>query len=259
MAQPLSNLQRKDIENIKLVSFDADGVAIERGTQVLEKDGFLTVKSKVISESMLQKIDRLKKYVHVNFSSGRNLLYLNRMFSPVLWENASLQGENGLFTLIDGQILQQDKLSSKELEKLEDIRTQLIKYSHDAENIKGFEPKQFIISVHCHNEDPEIVDIVKKLDPEGEVVMNWVSGEAYDIYLKRFDKGTGLKFLCKHLGISTDQAMAIGNDPNDVPMVKMAGVGVTTDASKLDTHYETQRKLNLGGEELIDRLLEVLE
>lgn len=255
MAQPLSSLQKQDIEHIKLVSFDADGVAIERGTQVLEKDGLLTVKSKVISDSMLEKIGRLKKYVHVNFSSGRNLLYLNRMFSPVLWENASLQGENGLFTLIDGQILQQDKITQKELEKLEDIRTDLIKLSHDSENIKGFEPKQFIISIHCHKEDPDIVDIVKKYDPEGEVVMNWVSGEAYDIYLKRFDKGTGLKFLCDRLGLSTDQAMAIGNDPNDVPMVKMAGIGVTTDVSKLDTHYVTEGRLNLGGEELVDNLL----
>lgn len=257
--QPISQLQKKDIEKIKLISFDADGVAIERGTQVLEKDGFLTVKSKVISDSMLSKITKLKKHFRVNFSSGRNLLYLNRMFSPVLWDSASLQGENGLFTLIDGRVLQQDAINPQELEKLEDIRTEIIKLSHDSENIKGFEPKQFIVSVHCHKPDEQIEEIVNRLDTNGEIVTNWVSNEAYDIYLKRFDKGTGLKFLCDHLGITTQECLAVGNDPNDLPMVKIAGVGVTTDASHMDAHFYTEGKLNLGGEEVVDHLLKIME
>ena len=160
--KPISQLSARDIENIKLISFDADGVAIERGTQVLEKDGVLTVKSKVISPSMLAKIGSLKERFRVNFSSGRNLLYLNYMFSPVLWVNASLQGENGLLTLINGEILQQAALTVDELKKLEDIRTDLVEYSRKNENIKGFEPKQFIISVHCRQPDLQIEEIVKR-------------------------------------------------------------------------------------------------
>lgn len=224
----------------------------------MEKDGVLTVKSKVISKEMLNKIGKLKIRFKVNFSSGRNLLYLNYMFGPVLWENASLQGENGLFTLIDGQVLQQDRLTSGELEKLEDIRTEIVEYSKGNENVSGFEPKQFIISVHLHEQDPKIEEIVKKYDTNGEIVVNWVSNEAYDIYLKRFTKGTGLKFLCDHLGIGLEQAMAVGNDPNDTPMVQAAGIGVTTDPSHMEAHYHTEGKLSLGGEEVVDRLLELV-
>lgn len=256
--KPISQLDTQDIENIKLISFDADGVAIERGTQVLEKDGVLTVKSKVISPDMLVKIAKLKTRFKVNFSSGRNLLYLNYMFSPVLWENASLQGENGLLTLINGEILQQAALTQEELEKLEDIRTDLVEYSRKNDNVKGFEPKQFIISVHCRQPDVQIEEIVKKHDSDEEIAINWVSNEAYDIYLRRFNKGSGLRFLCDRLGITIEETMAIGNDPNDTPMIKIAGIGVTTDPTHMEAHYHTEGKLNLGGEEVVDRLLELI-
>ena len=83
--QPLSELTIRDLRNIKLISFDADGVTVERGTQVSEKDNVLTIKTKQITPQLLEKINKLKKYFHVNFSSGRNLLYLNRMFGPALW------------------------------------------------------------------------------------------------------------------------------------------------------------------------------
>jgi hypothetical protein len=257
--KPLSQLTTEDISKIKLVSFDADGVAIEKGTQVLEKDGQLTVKSKVISDHLLEKIGRLKNHFRVNISSGRNTLYLNYMFGRVLWNKASLQGENGLLTLVDGQVLQPDKLTVDELDKLERIKAQIVTLSRTSENIKGFEPKQFIISVHCHKPDPEIERIVKESDTNLELAINWVSNEAYDIYLKRFNKGTGLKFLCSHLGISTEEVLAIGNDPNDRYMTDAAGIGVTTDREHLEAHYYTEGKMPLGGEELVDRLLEVME
>lgn len=259
MASPLSQLRKNDIEHIKMISFDADGVAIERGTQVLEKDGLLTVKSKVISNQMLAKINKLKKYFRVNFSSGRSLLYLNRMFNPVLWEKASLQGEDGLFTLVDGQVLQQGALTGKELKILEKIYQELIELNKTTSNIKGFEPKQFIISVHCFSPDPQIEEIVRKYDADSEIVVNWVSGEAYDIYLKRFTKGSGLKFLCDHLGITAQECLSVGNDPNDVSMVQIAGIGVTTDRSHMDAHFFTEGKLDLGGEEVVDHLLKVME
>lgn len=255
--KPLSKLTLQDIQNIKLVSFDADGVVIERGTKILEKDGLLTVNSKVISDVMLEKLSQLKKHFRINISSGRNLLYLNRMFGAVLWENASIQGEDGLFTLIDGQILQQSPLINEELQLLEEIKLKVGALSKNDTNIDGFEPKQFIISIHCKQPDPEVENIVKVLDKNNIIAINWVSDEGYDVYLKRFNKGNGIKFLCDHLNIQTNQVLAIGNDPNDRTMTDVAGIGVTTDEKHLNAHFYTEGKTSLGGEELVDRLLEI--
>ncbi|MGQ5709068.1 sugar-phosphatase [Lactobacillus sp. PSON] len=40
------------------------------------------------------------------------------------------------------------------------------------------------------------------------------------------DKGKGLQILCKHLGIEPQNVMAIGDQANDMPMIKYAGIGV---------------------------------
>lgn len=248
----------KDLENIKLLSFDSDGVTVESGTEVVEREGVLTIKSKVITDKMLEKVHRLKRRFHVNFTSGRNLLYLNQMLSPILWENACLQGEDGLFTLIDGQVIQHDRIQPEELEKIEEIRTEIEKLAETNKNIKGFEPKQFIISVHCFKPDSEIENIVRRIDTKGEIAALWVSSEAYDIYLKRFNKGVGLEFLTRHLGLDLSQTLAVGNDLNDKEMLEKAGISITTNKDVLQADYYTQDSLNLGGEEVVDTLLKLI-
>ena len=40
------------------------------------------------------------------------------------------------------------------------------------------------------------------------------------------DKGSGLKVLCEHLGISVANVMAIGDQANDMPMINYAGIGI---------------------------------
>ncbi len=257
--KPLSQLTREEVQNIKLVSFDADGVTVERGTEILEKDNVLTVKTKQISDSLLKNLGRLKKYVYINISSGRNLLYLDRMFGPVLWEKASIQGENGLFTLIDGQILQQSPLTDGELDKIEQIRAEVRKLAETNQNIKGFEPKQFMVSVRCIQEDQKVVDIVRRIDTNNEFNVFWISGEAYDIFLKRFNKGVGLEFLRNHLKLKQDQVMAVGNDPNDIPMLEAAAISITTDPNGAQADFHTEGKFELGGDEVAERLLELLE
>lgn len=256
--RPLSSLTLKELNQIKLLSFDADGVLIERGTEVAEIGDKLSVKTKVVTPQVVEKLSRLKQKFHINITSGRSLLYLNRMFAPVLWEKASIQGENGLFTLIDGQVLQHDKISAEELTKIEQIRAEINKLVGKDKNIKGFEPKQFIISIHCHEKDNAIEEIVRRIDTNNEFSTIWVSNEAYDIYLKRFGKGTGLKFLADYLKLDLSETLAVGNDMNDKPMLDLAGIAVTTNPGNVPAHFQTEAKLNLGGEEVINKLLEAI-
>lgn len=256
--KPLSQLTRGEIQKIKLVSFDADGVTVERGTEIIEKDNVLTVKTKQISPGLLEKITRLKKYFHINFSSGRNLLYLARMFGPALWEKASIQGENGIFTLIGGQVIQDSALTAVELEKLEKIRSEIKNLAQTNKNILGFEPKQFMVSVRCLAEDPQIQDIVRHVDTNNEFNVFWISNETQDIFLKRFNKGVGLEFLRNRLKLEPSAVIAVGNDPNDAPMLEVAGISVTTDPQKVKAGFHTEGKLELGGEEVVEYLLRIL-
>lgn len=256
--KPLSELSREDIKAIKLLCFDADGVTVEKGTGVLEKDGVLTVKTKQIKPELVEKLAKLKKHFHINISSGRTLLYLNQMYEQILWEKASIQGENGLFTLVDGRIVQTDRISPRELEKIERIRREIQKLALMEPNIQGFEPKQFMISVHCVREVPQIHDIVRRWDAEGDFNSFWISDESHDIFLKRFNKGVGLEFLAKYLGLDLSRILGVGNDPNDLPMLEKSGISITTDPEHAAANYRTEQGLDVGGEEVIDRLLEIV-
>lgn len=249
--RPLTELSSSEVENLKLLTFDADAVTVEQGTGVSEIGDTTTVKIKKISPQLLEKINRLKKRFHVNFSSGRSLLYLADVYGPVLWENASIQGENGLFTLIDGQVIQHDKLTEDELELLNSIELEIRKIQPEVSNIRGFEPKQFMVTVHAHEYEKRVEDIVRRYDREEKLYLYW-NGEAHDIFLKRFSKGTGLEWLAKHLNFDLSQTLAVGNDPNDQSMLEIAGVSVTTNPDRAKADFHTVGKLHLGGEELVD-------
>lgn len=259
--KPLSALTAKELAKIKLVSFDVDGVLVKKGTEIfeiedVERNNVLIVKTKPISPELVKKINRLKKHLFVNISSGRSLLYLIEVFDPILWDNASLQGENGLFTLIGGKLIQNNHLTLEELELLRKIHHAIHKESLGNPNIRGFEPKQFLISVHCFKEDPVMEEIVKKYDTEHVLGIKW-SSEAYNIFPKRISKGTGLKALGKLLDISQSEMLVAGNDPNDKEAVEGPGISVTTSPATLTANYYTEGKLELGGEALVDRLLEI--
>lgn len=252
----LTELTANDVKDIKLICFDCDGVTVEKGTEIEETETTLKVKTAVLSDEMLGKLLELKKYFHLNFSSGRSLLYLERMYGKVLWENASLTGEIGIFTLIEGKVIQHEFFSPKDLEIIRKIKLDIRDLAKNDKRIRGFEPKQFLITVHCSEEVQEIYQILKKYDKEDRYYC-WWNGEAFDIGLKTLTKASGLRRLCEYLKIDVKDTIAIGNGPNDKDLVEIAGIGVTTEPKYLEADYQTLSLKHLGGEELIDKLLEM--
>lgn len=47
-----------------------------------------------------------------------------------------------------------------------------------------------------------------------------------EILDRRVDKGEGLKLLAAHIGVSADQVLALGDQQNDLAMIRYAGIGV---------------------------------
>lgn len=47
-----------------------------------------------------------------------------------------------------------------------------------------------------------------------------------ELYPREVNKGTGIEALIKKLGLTRDQVMAIGDQENDLPMIKYAGLGI---------------------------------
>lgn len=258
--KPLTDLTKDDIKNLKLVCFDVDGVTVKKGTDIkevkTEADTTLTVKTSNLLPEMRDKIIELKKYYFITISSGRSSLYLTKVFAEILWERAALLSEIGIFTLIDGELIQNEKFDEKTLKKMRDIRVALQDLEGQVKDFRAFEPKQFLITLHALSELPEVYEVMKKHDPENEFYAIW-NGEAFDIAPKRLNKGTALQHLANHLKIDISQTMAIGNGPNDKDMTDTAGIGVTTEPDWLKSDFHSTGAQHLGGLELINKLLEL--
>ncbi|MCL2415356.1 MAG: Cof-type HAD-IIB family hydrolase, partial [Defluviitaleaceae bacterium] len=76
------------------------------------------------------------------------------------------------------------------------------------------------------NEELQIVSdvLAEKLDGVAEVMF---SAEYFlEIASKNSSKGTGLQWLCDHIGIDIKETIAIGDNFNDISMIEAAGFGV---------------------------------
>ena len=255
--KPLSELKKEDVENIKVVCFDVDGVTIKRGTQIREKDDEQIMKTVPLEPKILDKLLRLKKYFHITINSGRSSFYLTKVFQEILWGDASLISENGIFILYQGKLTQNFVFTEYELDVLKKVRLRLKKLAAINPNASGFEYKLFLLVLHCAAAIDEVPKIVAEEDPRGEFYC-WWNGEAYDICPKRFNKGVGLTKLCELLGCTVQNAIAIGNGINDKDMTDIAGIGVTSDKDHLQAAYYVEGE-HLGGEYLMDKLLEFKE
>ncbi len=256
--EPLEKLGHSFIrENIKAVTFDIDGVIVPTGTFLRENiDGTeLTIKTHKLSAEMVSMLKELKKYVWINFSSGRALLYLQNMLGDILWDKVSLTAENGNFILMNGKIEQISEYSQEYFQKITDIKKDLKWFkAKNPEDVFGFEPKHVIITIHTAKKMPEIEEIVKKHDKERELYCLWTS-EGYDIGHMKTNKQTALWFLSKRLKIKPEEMITTGNNINDKEMLDF-GIGISVDPERVNGEYAIPKKKGrLGGEILAKYLL----
>lgn len=59
-----------------------------------------------------------------------------------------------------------------------------------------------------------------------DLTVTYSSGRYLEFNPRGVDKGSGLRFLASHLGIPMEETLAIGDNYNDLPMLRAAGLGV---------------------------------
>lgn len=236
-------------EGTRMLILDSDGVLVPSGMGIQEtvtgQYRKVVMETSIIIDRLAQKINKLKKKMRICISSGRSLLYLQSVYSRILGNGVILQAENGNLSLVDGRIIQHIVYDDGYFDKLLRIRDDIAKL-----DIKGFEPKQFMMTVHAEREIPEVYSIVKRYDANHELKVMW-SGEAFDIQAKGVSKAEGTQAITSYLGIALKDVVAIGDNTNDRELVAAVGIGVSTCKETLEASYY------MSAEELIDCLLEV--
>jgi len=222
--KPLNKMLSKDLKQIKMIVFDVDGVLVKRGTKIKQVGNTTTLETKVIDKKQIEQIKQLnQKGFLINISSGRGLYMLQEMFREIL-PFVSLTYENGSATWYKGKIYQHINSFSY----LRGIFPKLKKISN--KSIKGFEPKEFIITIHCKKKIQEIERTVKK-DKNLYTVWN---GEAYDIGIKKEQtKALGLRRVIKIFKLKKEDVMAIGDNYNDHELLQETGTPISADKSRV--------------------------
>jgi HAD superfamily hydrolase (TIGR01484 family) len=253
----IKEITKEELEAIKVVTFDIDGVIIPVGTELREnQDGTeLYMKSKQLSPEFIGNLKKLKKYLKLNFSSGRNILYLKSLVNEIFDNQVILQAENGNITWLNNKIIH-PSYPDEYFYQLRDIKEEMKKMMANDKRIRGFEPKMFILTVHCDQME-EIPNLVKRM--AGDSLYCLWTNEGYDIGSKEMSKGKAIANLAKELGIEPKQIMTTGNNYNDEEMLQI-GKGVSVNPERVKGEYFIDHQSEeLGGEILVDFLLDYYE
>ena len=245
----VEEMSEDDIKGIKLIVLDVDGVLVPRGTKIKQKGNVTTLETKKIADKQIEQIRNLyNKGFHININSGRGLYMLQDMFREVL-DFVSLTYENGSATWFEGKVIQH----VNSFKFLKDVFPKLQKIKH--KNIKGFEPKEFIITIHCTDRVKEIENVMSK---EGKLYSLWNS-EAYDIGVKTVQvKSVGLIKLIDLLKLKKENVLVIGDNYNDKEMMSEGRIAVTADKSRVDGDFYVELEgERLPADILMERLLEI--
>jgi len=224
--KPLAQMSKSDLAKIKMIVFDVDGVIVPRGTKIKQIGNNTTLNTKVIAKKQIDQIKELYKLGYlINISSGRGLYMLQEMFREIL-PFVSITYECGTVTWYKGKIYQH--INSFKYTK--DIFLKLREYASKNKNIKGFEPKEFIITLHCKRRIKKIEDMVKK---EKNLCTAW-NGEAYDVLIKKYQtKALGLNRVMKIFKLKKENVMAIGDNYNDHELLQASGIPISADRTRI--------------------------
>ncbi len=224
--KPLNQMRREDLNKIKMIVFDVDGVLVLRGTKIKQVGNTTTLETKVIAKKQIEQIKKLnKKGLLINISSGRGLYMMQEMFRDVL-PFVSLTYENGSATWYQGKIYQH----INSFKSLRGVLPKLKKIADKNKEVKGFEPKEFIITLHCKKRIKKIEEIVKK---ERGLYTIW-NGEAYDIGIKKDQtKALGLRSVIRIFKLKKENVMVIGDNYNDQELLNASGVSISADKTRV--------------------------
>ncbi len=183
-----------------------------------EKQPVIAGNGSIILDSDHNKIhsQALKKDTVFKIISMIKENYKNLFFSFV--DESSLYFENNFSMLISG-------FSIDEVFQIHMIENSLnyIKENH-IEVLK--------IEIYENNELTYLKKLRDELDKFEDIEIAGMGAGGLEITSKGTNKGNALEILATHFSVSLDECIAIGNDENDLEMIRKAGLGVAVNNAK---------------------------
>ncbi|MGN1310480.1 MAG: HAD family hydrolase [Clostridia bacterium] len=218
-------------------SFHASYGIFGNGTSIIDLKNDKEIYQSLLDKSTVLDIIKLAKennlHVHVytrNQIITEELLYLDL-------RNYKLQKNNIYNNKLEFKIV--PNLLKYLLKKDTDISKIVISSTNSLESIKNMICSNFNVSVFDIKKYGKYKD--KIIDKEYEYL---------DIIPKDVSKGNALKFLSNYLQINENEILAVGDNLNDLDMLKNAGIGIAVNNAyseiKQVANYVTERPVEKG-------------
>ncbi|GAB3068726.1 Cof-type HAD-IIB family hydrolase [Virgibacillus ainsalahensis] len=232
----------------------------------LDMDGTLLNDEHVVSESTQQAITTaLENDIHVVLSTGRGLKTCYPYAESLKLTSYLVTANGGEIWTVDKKLLQQHLLETEKIEKMwrlgKEIGLEMWMISTSGvfreERPDNFQDYKWL-KFGCNSFDKTKLDkMVKELSYfEGLEMTNSLPTNV-EVNPAGVSKAAALKFVCKEIGVTMDNVLAVGDSLNDIKMIQEAGVGVAMgnaqEAIKNVADFVTDTNNNDGVAKAIER------
>lgn len=258
---------------IKLIALDLDNTLLEKNNAIHPHT--LCLLRKCISQG-----------IHIVIATGRIYLSAKKYAAEIGSECKILCYNGSLITESDGRPLFSAELSTDIMKKIvsfckeKDLYCQFYKdhkilvervtkdttIDPDLANTQAIEAESFDDYIFSPSPKAMIVAPPERVPYYQAELDRYLAGNAYlaqsqpyliEIMPKSVNKAKSLELLCNHLGITSNQVMACGDNTNDAEMIRFSGVGVAVanavDSLKSSAFYVCANQRSLGVAEAIEK------
>jgi Cof subfamily protein (haloacid dehalogenase superfamily) len=218
----------------------------------LDIDGTILTPDDSIEETTIEAIRQVQgKGIEVFLATGRPLHEIRELAKEL--NVHSLIGYNGAYGIYQGKDLFQEPMNKISVQQFLGIakknQHEIVLYTKDQNiftDLKVDCVQDFIEKFHLHkndsyssskdyevlgmtliNLDPEDISLYKNEDGIHLSQVNLVGmRHCYDVIRDKVNKGIGVQYVLKHLGLKMENAIAFGDGMNDREMLMSVGEGI---------------------------------
>ena len=173
------------------------------------------------------------------FCTGRELTYVQVITRALPLPDGWSIIENGLclYNLATEERINHPLFTPETAVAFRNIRDRIGTVTHRFPDLEVYLEKEVHVALERCN---RWINLAEYVAPIEEMFFDFreqmdvvCSGHAIDILIKGINKGSGLQELCKWSGISPEEILVIGDSPNDIPAMRLAGyVGCPSNADE---------------------------
>lgn len=245
----------------KLIAIDIDGTFLndkhnvtQRNLSAIKKAADKGIKLVICSARIPTSLKMLNKYIpehqpiiaangSIILDDNHKEIYSQPLKKDIVLEIISMLKEDFediLYSFLDNVNIYIEEVKTETINFFKTINDRLpreegVQFCIIKDSLKYIEENDIRVikvSIYENNSLDLLQEIRKKLEKFNDIEIVGAGMAGMEISHKGANKGTSLEILAKHYGYTLEDCIAVGNDENDLEMIKMAGLGVAVNNAK---------------------------